>query len=60
MGSLETFAIISLVFLYFYGFFGKRCNGWNEIYMSEAAKEVNVKDVADDIHNFKMVLFKIK
>ena len=39
--------------------FGKRCNDWNERYMSQAAKEVNVKAVAQGLPTFVMGVFKL-
>ena len=37
--------------------FGKRCNNWNERFMSYAAKEVHVKSVAQALPTFIMGVF---
>jgi hypothetical protein len=39
--------------------FGKRCNNWNERFMSQAAKEVNVKAVAQSLPTNVMGVFKL-
>ena len=39
--------------------FGKRCNNWNERFMSFAAKEVNVKSVAQALPTYPMGVFKM-
>lgn len=39
--------------------FGKRCNNWNENFMSQAAKEVNVKSVAQALPTYVMGIFKL-
>ena len=39
--------------------FGKRCNDWNERFMSKAAKEVHVKSVAQGLPTFVMGVFKL-
>lgn len=39
--------------------FGKRCNNWNERFMSQSAKEVNVKAVAQSLPTYVMGIFKL-
>lgn len=39
--------------------FGKWCNNWNERFMSQAAKEVNVKLVLQSLPTFVMGVFKL-
>lgn len=39
--------------------FGKRCNDWNERFMSQAAKEVHVKVVAQSLATYVMGIFKL-
>lgn len=39
--------------------FGKRCNDWNEKYMTQAAKEVHIKSVVQALPTFVMGVFKL-
>ena len=39
--------------------FGKRYNNWNERFMSQATKEVNVKAVAQSLPSYVMGVFKL-
>ena len=39
--------------------FRKRCTNWNERFMSQAAKEVNVKAVAQSLPTYVMGVFKL-
>ena len=39
--------------------FGKKCNNWNEMFMSQAAKEVNVKSIVQSLPTFVMGVFKL-
>ena len=39
--------------------FGKKCNDWNERFMSQARKEVNVKSTAQSWPTYVMRVFKL-
>lgn len=39
--------------------FGKRCNDWNERFMSQVAKEVNIKAVVQALPRYVMGVFKL-
>lgn len=39
--------------------FGKRCNEWNERFMSQAAKEVHIKSVVQALPTYVMGVFKL-